>query len=95
MADDSLLSYLTFLLVDIGALNWGLVGIGAIVTLASGGDVVTALTDWNLVHQLGAILPFGRVLEGLIYFAVGVFGLLDLLGISGGYGLFSDDRSMM
>lgn len=95
MADDGLLSYLTFLLVGVGALNWGLVGIGGVVTLASGGDMVTALTEWNFVHQLGSMLPLGRVLEALVYLVVGVAGVLDFLGISGGYGLFSDDRDMM
>jgi uncharacterized membrane protein YuzA (DUF378 family) len=35
------------------------------------------------------------LLERAAYLFVGIAAVLDTLGISGGYGLFSDDRSMM
>lgn len=42
------------------------------------------------------LLPIVPALvERAAYLLVGIGAVLDLLGISGGYGLFSDDRSMM
>lgn len=35
------------------------------------------------------------LLERIAYLFVGVASVLDILGITGGYGLFSDDRDMM
>lgn len=35
------------------------------------------------------------LLERTAYLFVGIASVLDILGITGGYGLFSDDRSMM
>lgn len=53
--------YLVMLLVIVGALNWGLVGIGGF-----------ANANWNLVD-----LIFGSIaaLENLIYLVVGLAGL--------------------
>jgi len=69
------ISYLTFVLVGIGALAWFYVGI----TMPS--------------PDLLPVVP--ALLERTAYLFVGVAGVLDILGISGGYGLFSDDRDMM
>jgi uncharacterized membrane protein YuzA (DUF378 family) len=42
------------------------------------------------------LLPYvPALLERSAYLFVGIASVLDLLGITGGYGLFSDDRSMM
>lgn len=49
-------------LVVVGALNWGLVGLGWLV----GGGA-----DWNLVHMLVGAWP---MLEGLVYVLVGASG---------------------
>jgi uncharacterized protein len=51
---------ITFILVIIGALNWGLVGLGWLV----GGGA-----DWNLVHL---ILGSWMWLEGIVYILVGL-----------------------
>jgi len=42
------------------------------------------------------LLPYvPALLERTAYLFVGIASVLDILGITGGYGLFSDDRSMM
>ena len=53
-------------LMVIGAINWGLVGLGGYL----GGD-------WNVVHMI-----FGTVewLEWLVYLLVGVAGVMALFG---------------
>ncbi len=51
------------LLVVIGAVNWGLVGLGWLM----GG------ADWNLVHML--LGPLGQMVEALVYVLVGLAGL--------------------
>ncbi|TSC69332.1 MAG: hypothetical protein G01um101456_237 [Parcubacteria group bacterium Gr01-1014_56] len=54
-------------LVIVGAINWGLVGLGWLVGNA----------DWNVVHML---LGSSMQLEALVYVlvgAAGVWGLLD------------------
>lgn len=53
------LHMVTFVLVVVGALNWGLVGLG----WWAGG------ADWNLVH---AIFGSWSSIEGLIYVLVGL-----------------------
>jgi len=88
MTDFEGLDFAAFLLVVVGAVNWGLVGLGLLVT----GSASTALMDFNLVHLLLGDIP---VLEALVYLLVGLAGVLDGAGVTGGYGLFSDDRSMM
>ena len=59
-------SMVGFVLVVVGALNWGLVGLGGFF----GGN-------WNLVN-----LIFGRVswLENLVYLLVGLAGVMLLVG---------------
>jgi uncharacterized protein len=58
---------LAWILVIIGALNWGLVGLGAIF---GGGN-------WNLVN-----LVFGNVpnLEAIVYLLVGVSAVVSIFG---------------
>ena len=51
------------LLVVVGALNWGLVGLGWLM----GG------ADWNVVHML--LGPLGTTVEGVVYVLVGLAGL--------------------
>lgn len=56
------LHMVAFVLVIVGALNWGLVGLGSLM----GG------ADWNLVHMiLGSMMP----LEALVYVLVGLSGV--------------------
>jgi hypothetical protein len=57
---------LATILVVIGALNWGLVGIG---NLAGG--------DWNVVHWIFQSIP---VVENIIYILVGLAGLSICFG---------------
>lgn len=94
MADDHKygIDYISFLLVGIGSVVWGGVALGLIVS----GDPVTALTDWNLVQQIGGLFggTIGTAVTTAVYGLVGLAGILDLLGVTGGYGVFSDDRSM-
>lgn len=55
------LDYLTMLLVIVGALNWGLVGLGGF----AGGD-------WNLVALVLGAVPS---VENLVYLLVGLAGI--------------------
>lgn len=59
-------STIGYYLVVIGAINWGLVGLG---------DLFGA--NWNLVY-----LVFGRMMwaEALVYLAIGVAGVVTLVG---------------
>ena len=59
---------LAWWLVLIGALNWGLVGLGWLI----GGGV-----NWNLVH-----LIFGgsMILEAIVYILVGVSAVVTCMG---------------
>ncbi|MFB6307751.1 MAG: DUF378 domain-containing protein [Haloarculaceae archaeon] len=61
----SVLDWLSLVLVIVGALNWGLVGIGA---LAAG-------ANWNVVALLFGSVP---LVENLIYLLVGLAGLYEL-----------------
>ena len=57
-----ILHIIGFILVMVGAINWGLVGLG----MLAGG------ADWNLVHLIfGQWMP----LEAIIYVLVGVAGV--------------------
>ena len=58
--------FLSCLLVVIGALNWGLVGLGWLV---GGGS------NWNVVHL---ILGQWMTLEAIIYILVGLAGIWKL-----------------
>lgn len=49
------------LLVIVGALNWGLVGLGGFMG-----------SDWNVVH---IVLGFSTTVEWLVYVLVGLSGL--------------------
>lgn len=52
------------ILVWVGAINWGLVGLGGLM----GGD-------WNLVHMLLGSMP---MLENIVYLLVGVAGVYEV-----------------
>lgn len=54
-------------LVTIGALNWGLLGLGQL--LGSG--------DWNVVHMILGSMP---VVENIVYVLVGVAGVMKIVG---------------
>lgn len=55
------LHYVAFLLVIVGALNWGLVGIGGF-----------AGSNWNVVHMILGSWPS---VEWIVYVLVGLSGL--------------------
>lgn len=59
---------LAWWLMVIGALNWGLVGLGWLV---SG-------QDWNVVHMLLKSLPMW--VEAVVYLLVGLSAVLKLVG---------------
>lgn len=56
------LHFISFILVVIGALNWGLVGIGSFVG-----------ADWNIVHLILGSWP---TLENIVYVLVGIAALM-------------------
>ena len=58
------LHIISFILVIIGGLNWGLVGLGGFMG-----------SDWNVVHM---ILGFSPTIEWLVYLLVGL-GAIVLL----------------
>ena len=60
------LATVAFILVLVGALNWGLVGLG---WLAGG-------TDWNVVHML---LGKWMKVEAIVYVLVGLAGVYKLV----------------
>lgn len=70
---------LTFWLVSIGAGVWGLTAIGMAIGM-----------NLNVVNILFTQALGIQELEILVYALVGVAGLLDGLGITGGYGWFGD-----
>jgi uncharacterized membrane protein YuzA (DUF378 family) len=47
----------------------------------------------NPAPDLLPLLP--AIVERVVYILVGVAGVLDGLGVTGGYGILSDERSMM
>ena len=57
---------LACLLVIIGALNWGLIGLGGFVG-----------SDWNVVHMVLGSWP---KVEWIVYVLVGVGGVLKIFG---------------
>jgi uncharacterized protein len=59
------LHIIAFLLVVVGALNWGLLGLGALMG-----------SDWNVVHMILGSLP---QLENIVYLLVGLSGIYLLL----------------
>lgn len=56
----------TFILVIVGALNWGLVGLGGFMG-----------SDWNVVNMIVGNWP---MLENLVYVLVGLSGIALLVG---------------
>jgi uncharacterized membrane protein YuzA (DUF378 family) len=60
----SAIDWLSLALVIVGALNWGLVGLGGFVG-----------SNWNLVNLLFGGFP---TIEALIYVLVGLAGLYEL-----------------
>jgi uncharacterized membrane protein YuzA (DUF378 family) len=56
--------WLSLALVIVGALNWGLVGVGNLLE-----------ANWNLVSLLLGSVP---ILENLVYILVGIAGLYEL-----------------
>ncbi|WP_255197083.1 DUF378 domain-containing protein [Halorarius litoreus] len=56
--------WLSLALVIVGAINWGLVGIGGFID-----------ANWNLVNLIFGSIP---VVENLVYLLVGVAGLYEL-----------------
>ena len=65
----SALDWISMLLVIVGALNWGLVGLGMFFV----GEA--AIESWNLVNIL---LGWSPLLEALVYLLVGLAGLYEL-----------------
>jgi len=66
MEDVNYLDWASLVLVIVGALNWGLVGLGSL----TGGD-------YNLVNLLlGGVM--GGQLEALVYLLVGLSGLYQI-----------------
>lgn len=59
------------LLVTIGALNWGLIGIGGF----TGGN-----NDWNVVHMILGTWPS---VELIVYILVGLAGVYKIFTCSG------------
>ena len=60
----SYLDWASLVLVIVGALNWGLVGIGGFLG-----------ANWNLVTMIFGSIP---ALESLVYLVVGLAGLYEL-----------------
>lgn len=73
MCKKSPVSMLVCILVTIGALNWGLVGLG---WLAGG-------ADWNVVHML---LGSWMKVEAVVYVLVGLAGVYKIVCCSKGCG---------
>ena len=65
----SALDWVSLILVIVGALNWGLVGLGMFVV------GVDALLSWNIVHLIFASVP---IIEAIVYLLVGLAGLYEL-----------------
>jgi len=68
MADVNYLDWASLVLVIVGALNWGLVGLGMITG--------AGMNDYNLVYLLlNSVSP---QLEALVYLLVGLSGLYQI-----------------
>ena len=68
MADVNYLDWASLVLVIVGALNWGLVGLGMITGMG--------MNDYNLVYVL--LNPVSPQLEALVYLLVGLSGLYQI-----------------
>jgi len=62
------LNLVAWILVVVGAINWGLVGLGWLIG---------PNTDWNIVHMLLGSL--GSQIEAIVYILVGVAGVWMLI----------------
>lgn len=71
MCQKSVLGTIACILVTVGALNWGLVGLGWL----SGG------ADWNVVHML---LGSWMQVEAVVYVLVGLSGVYKLVACGKG-----------
>lgn len=71
MCEKNTLGTVAFVLVLVGALNWGLVGLGWLVNGA----------DWNVVHKL---LGSWMQVEAIVYVLVGLAGVYKLTMCSKG-----------
>ncbi|MDB5265376.1 MAG: hypothetical protein JWM39_89 [Parcubacteria group bacterium] len=60
-----ILHVIAFLLVIVGALNWGLIGLGGFMG-----------SDWNVVHMILGSVP---VVEWIVYVLVGLSGIWLLI----------------
>ena len=69
MMKNKMMMTVVWVLVVIGALNWGLVGLGALVS---------PLSDWNVVNYILTDLINVSVLENLVYILVGLSGIASL-----------------
>lgn len=74
MSQKNALGTVVYVLVIVGALNWGLVGLGWLV----GGGA-----DWNVVHML---LGSWMKVEAVVYVLVGLAGVYKLVMCSKGCG---------
>ena len=66
------LDWLSLALVIVGAINWGLVGIGMFFV------GVDALASWNLVHLIFVTALNFPLLAAIVYLVVGLAGLYEL-----------------
>jgi uncharacterized membrane protein YuzA (DUF378 family) len=63
------LHMVSFILLVVGGLNWGLVGIGGFMG-----------SDWNLVHMIVGNWP---MVEWIVYVLVGLSAVYELIGHKG------------
>lgn len=70
MGNKGTVGMLTCILVIVGAVNWGLVGLGYLL----GGS------DWNVVHM---VLGQWMTLEAIVYVLVGLSGVYMLTSCKG------------
>jgi uncharacterized membrane protein YuzA (DUF378 family) len=59
-------STIGYYLVIIGAINWGLVGVGGLIG-----------HDWNVVHMIFGMITW---LEAAVYILVGIAGVMTFVG---------------
>jgi len=79
----SYLDWASLVLVIVGAINWGLVGVG---------QLVSSTANWNLVSIVFGSIP---TLEALVYVVVGLAGLYELYFAYQLYGARSERRTDM